>query len=62
VDIIFCFGFAIPNPQVLAVRPRSVGIADLGVVGDVHGGVDMAARCDGLERDAAADNHGAGRE
>jgi hypothetical protein len=30
VDIIFCFGFAIPNPQVLAVRPRSIGIADLG--------------------------------
>lgn len=30
VDIVFCFGFAIPNPQVLAVRPRSIGIADLG--------------------------------
>ncbi|KAB2928549.1 MAG: hypothetical protein F9K30_00785 [Dechloromonas sp.] len=30
VDIIFCFGFAIPNPQMLAVRPRSIGIADLG--------------------------------
>ncbi|PKO41781.1 MAG: hypothetical protein CVU33_00350 [Betaproteobacteria bacterium HGW-Betaproteobacteria-6] len=30
VDIIFCFGFAIPNPQMLAVRPRSVGIADMG--------------------------------
>ncbi|WP_415034384.1 DUF6858 family protein [Azonexus sp.] len=30
VDIIFCFGFAIPNPQVLAVRPRAIGIADLG--------------------------------
>lgn len=30
VDILFCFGFAIPNPQMLAVRPRSIGIADLG--------------------------------
>lgn len=30
VDIVFCFGFAIPNPQVLAVRPRSIGIAELG--------------------------------
>jgi hypothetical protein len=30
VDVIFCFGFAIPNPQMLAVRPRSIGIADLG--------------------------------
>lgn len=30
IDIVFCFGFAIPNPQVLAVRPRSIGIADLG--------------------------------
>jgi len=30
VDVIFCFGFALPNPQVLAVRPRSVGVADLG--------------------------------
>ena len=29
-DIIFCFGFAIPNPQMLAVRPRSIGIADMG--------------------------------
>jgi hypothetical protein len=30
VNVIFCFGHAIPNPQVLAVRPRSMGIADLG--------------------------------
>ncbi|OQW87648.1 MAG: hypothetical protein BWK72_12075 [Rhodoferax ferrireducens] len=30
VDVIFCFGFAIPNPQMLAVRPRSIGIADMG--------------------------------
>lgn len=29
-NVIFCFGHAIPNPQVLAVRPRSIGIADLG--------------------------------
>lgn len=30
VNIIFCFGFAIPTPQMLAVRPRSIGIADMG--------------------------------
>ncbi len=30
VDVMFCFGFALPNPQVLAVRPRSIGVADLG--------------------------------
>ncbi len=30
VNILFCFGFAIPNPQVLSVRPRSIGIADMG--------------------------------
>lgn len=30
VDIIFCFGYAIPTPQMLAVRPRSIGIADMG--------------------------------
>jgi hypothetical protein len=28
VDVIFCFGFALPNPQMLAVRPRSIGIAE----------------------------------
>ena len=28
--MIFCFGFALPNPQVLAMRPRSIGVADLG--------------------------------
>lgn len=30
VDIVFCFGYALPNPQILAVRPRSIGVADLG--------------------------------
>jgi hypothetical protein len=30
VDVIFCFGIALPNPQVLAVRPRAIGVADLG--------------------------------
>lgn len=30
VNLIFCFGLALPNPQVLAVRPRSIGIADMG--------------------------------
>ena len=28
--MIFCFGHALPNAEVLAVRPRSIGIADLG--------------------------------
>jgi hypothetical protein len=27
-DIVFCFGTKIPNPEVLAVRPRSLGIAE----------------------------------
>ncbi len=27
-NIVFCFGIAIPNPEVLAVRPRSIGIAE----------------------------------
>lgn len=30
VDVIFCFGFMLPSPQVLAVRPRSIGVADMG--------------------------------
>ena len=30
VDVLFCFGLALPNPMVLAVRPRSIGVADLG--------------------------------
>lgn len=30
VNVLFCFGHALPNPQVLAVRPRSIGIVDLG--------------------------------
>lgn len=30
VDVIFCFGFALPSPLMLAVRPRSIGIADMG--------------------------------
>ncbi|WP_298289299.1 DUF6858 family protein [Thiomonas sp.] len=29
-EVIFCFGIALPNPMVLAVRPRSIGIADMG--------------------------------
>lgn len=29
-NLIFCFGFALPSARVLAVRPRSIGIADLG--------------------------------
>ena len=28
-DIVFCFGITLPSPQVLAVRPRSIGIAEL---------------------------------
>ncbi|MBN2606496.1 MAG: hypothetical protein JXR47_04060 [Thiotrichales bacterium] len=29
-NIIFCFGMKIPNPEVLAVRPRSIAVVDLG--------------------------------
>ncbi|MBP1625663.1 MAG: hypothetical protein H6Q00_138 [Holophagaceae bacterium] len=28
--IVCCFGAALPNPQVMAVRPRSIGVTDLG--------------------------------
>ena len=27
-DIVFCFGLAIPNAEVLAIRPRSIGVAE----------------------------------
>ncbi len=27
-NIIFCFGFTIPNPQALGLRPRSIGVAE----------------------------------
>jgi hypothetical protein len=27
-NIIFCFGIALPDPHVLAVRPRSIGLAE----------------------------------
>lgn len=27
-NLIFCFGIALPNPHVLAVRPRSIGVAE----------------------------------
>lgn len=30
VNVLFCFGHALPNPHVLAVRPRSIGIVDQG--------------------------------
>lgn len=29
-NIIFCFGKELPTPEVMAVRPRSIGISDLG--------------------------------
>jgi hypothetical protein len=29
-NILFCFGVALPNPHVLSVRPRSIGVADMG--------------------------------
>ncbi len=29
-NIIFCFGLKLPNPRVLAVRPRSIGVVDMG--------------------------------
>lgn len=30
INVVFCFGHALPGPQVLAVRPRSIGVADMG--------------------------------
>jgi hypothetical protein len=27
-NIIFCFGKEIPNPKILAVRPRSIGVCE----------------------------------
>lgn len=27
-NVVFCFGQAIPNPKILAVRPRSIGICE----------------------------------
>ncbi len=27
-DIVFCFGLAIPGPEVMAVRPRSIGVVE----------------------------------
>lgn len=27
-NIIFCFGQAIPNPKILAIRPRSIGVCE----------------------------------
>ncbi|WP_456386304.1 DUF6858 family protein [Profundibacter sp.] len=29
-NIIFCFGMKLPNPHVMAVRPRSIGVTDMG--------------------------------
>ncbi len=26
--LVFCFGIALPDPQVLALRPRSIGVAE----------------------------------
>ncbi len=28
--VVFCFGTHLPNPHVMAVRPRSIGVADMG--------------------------------
>ena len=28
-NLVFCFGVKLPNPQVLSVRPRSIGIAEM---------------------------------
>ncbi|MCF6201997.1 MAG: hypothetical protein L3J42_07755 [Hydrogenimonas sp.] len=29
-NIIFCFGKELPTPEVMAVRPRSIGVCDMG--------------------------------
>lgn len=28
-DIVFCFGQKLPTPQMLAIRPRSIGVAEM---------------------------------
>ncbi|WP_428604366.1 DUF6858 family protein [Sedimenticola sp.] len=28
-NIVFCFGFTLPTPQAMAVRPRSIGVVEL---------------------------------
>jgi len=28
-NIVFCFGITLPNPQAMALRPRSIGVAEL---------------------------------
>lgn len=28
-NVVFCFGMSIPTPEILALRPRSIGIAEL---------------------------------
>ncbi len=27
-NIVFCFGFTLPSPQILGLRPRSIGVAE----------------------------------
>jgi hypothetical protein len=29
-DVIFCFGQKLPTPEMLAIRPRSIGVAEMG--------------------------------
>lgn len=29
-EIVFCFGKQLPDPKMLAVRPRAIGVADIG--------------------------------
>ena len=29
-NVVFCFGKELPTPEVMAVRPRSIGVSDLG--------------------------------
>lgn len=29
-NLVFCFGLQLPNPNVMAVRPRSIGVTDCG--------------------------------
>ena len=30
VNVVFCFGLVLPNAQMMAVRPRSIAVVDLG--------------------------------
>jgi hypothetical protein len=46
-NLVFCFGYKLPDPRVLSVRPRSIGVADCGdrfVVSFLEAPMEIATR------------------